>query len=319
MTARPDLAFLFPPPGRPFLLAPLAGYTDVAFRQLCREYGAAMCFSEMISSHGLVYDQKKTRQMTRTVPAERPVALQLFGAKPEIMGAAAAILTDLPIDVIDINMGCPVKKVIKSGSGAALMKDPRLAASIIGKVVRNTHLPVSVKIRSGWAHDTINAESFARMAADAGAALITVHGRTQSQGFGGRVDRQIIRKVKQAVTIPVIGNGDIHTYQEGLGMLEETGCDAVMIGRAALGKPWVFQPRSLPDTLMQRITAIQRHLELIDRYFEAERILARIKNHTGRYLKNIHGGAAIRSKIYTCSSFAELQELIDALLHSSPL
>jgi nifR3 family TIM-barrel protein len=293
----------------PFILAPLAGYNDLAFRQLCREYGADMCFSEMISSHGLAYRQQKTLQLTRTVPEERPTVLQLFGAKPDIMGAAAAMLSDLPVDMIDINMGCPVKKVVKTGAGSALMKEPKLASEIIKQVSKNSRLPVSVKIRSGWTRETVNAVEFAQMAEDSGARLITVHGRTWAQGFSGRADWRIIGLVKQAVSIPVVGNGDIKTYNDGLAMMAETGCDGVMIGRAALGNPWVFQPAGPPNVLDNRMRGLRRHLELVRRYYPVDRILARIKNHAGRYFKEIPGGSVIRRRIYSAKSFVELEEL----------
>lgn len=295
----------------PLFLAPLAGYSDLAFRLLCREYGASMCFSEMISSQGLVRQQQKTMQMIRTVPEERPVAFQLFGADPDIMGEAAAILSAGPIDMIDINMGCPVKKVIKTGAGAALMNKPALAEKIIRKVRRNSTVPVSVKIRSGWDRETVNATGFAKMAEDAGAGAVTIHGRTASQGFSGQVDRRIIARVKQAVSIPVIGNGDIHTYNDTLAMMSATGCDGVMIGRAALGNPWVFQPEGAPNSIRGRLGTVKRHLELISEYFPADRILAKIKNHIGRYLKGIPGGSTFRKRIYDAGSFQELRELIN--------
>ncbi len=301
----------------PFILAPLAGYTNLAFRLLCREYGAGLCFSEMISSHGLAFNQKKTLQMIQTVAEERPVAFQLFGSNPDIMGEAARILSDRQIDLIDINMGCPVKKVIKNGSGSALMQEPDLAKRIIKKVCEQSKIPVSVKMRSGWTQETINAVDISKMAEDAGSALITIHGRTQSQGFGGKADWDIIAKVKQAVTIPVIGNGDIMTYQDGLRMMEKTDCDGVMIGRAAMDNPWVFQPQPPPSTLMPRLFCIERHLELISKYHLADTILARTKNHTGRYLKGIQGGAAIRRQIYETKSFTELRELNNYLIQST--
>ncbi len=293
----------------PFILAPLAGYTDLAFRQLCREYGAGMCFSEMISSHGLAYRQQKTLQLTKTVEEERPTVLQLFGAKPDIMGAAAAMLSDLPVDMIDINMGCPVKKVVKTGAGSALMKEPKLASEIIKQVSKNSRLPVSIKIRSGWTRETVNAVEFAQMAEDAGARLITVHGRTWAQGFSGRADWRIIGLVKKAVSVPVVGNGDIQTYNDGLAMMAETGCDGVMIGRAALGNPWIFQPDGPPNGLDQRMMGLRRHLELVRRYYPIDRILARIKNQAGRYFKEIPGGSVIRRRIYSAKSFVELEEL----------
>lgn len=224
----------------PFILAPLAGYTDLPFRLLCREYGAACCFSEMISCHGLTYRQQKTLDMLATRPEERPVAIQLFGAEPTHMGRAAAMVSSHAIDLIDINMGCPVKKVVKKGAGSALMKQPGLAREIIRQVVANTDRPVTVKIRTGWTHDTINAPEFARMAEEAGAAAITVHGRTWSDGFSGTVDWGVIARVKEAVSVPVIGNGDLTSYADGLAMMAATGCDGVMIGRGSLGNPWIF-------------------------------------------------------------------------------
>jgi len=297
----------------PLILAPLAGYTDLPFRLLCRQFGAALCYTEMISCHGLVYDKEKTLQMARTVPEERPVALQLFGADPEMMGEAAAIVSDMDIDIIDINMGCPVKKVVKKGAGAALMKDPALAAAIIRQVCKKTSLPVTIKIRTGWNHETIVAPEFARMAEDSGVMGIAVHGRTWTQGFGGAVDWQTIARVKRSVSIPVFGNGDITTYAEAQAFLEKSGCDGVMIGRGALGNPWVFSPEGSPATLSKRMEGLQLHLQLIQKYSDPDRILAKVKNHAGRYFKGIAGGSSIRRQIYAAPDFAALMKLSDAV------
>lgn len=294
----------------PFILAPLAGYTDLAFRILCRQYGAGLCYSEMISCHGLVYQQANTLAMIRTVPEERPVAFQLFGSDPEVMGEAAAILSEQPIDLIDINMGCPVRKVTKRGAGAALMREPALADRIIRRVVACSKVPVTVKIRSGWDHHSIVATDFARMAEEAGAQAIAVHARTWSDGFSGKPDWQVISSVKKAVSIPVIGNGDITSHAGGLAMINETGCDGVMIGRGALGAPWIFQDTGDGEpSLSLRFEALQKHLELIRRHHAPERILAKTKNHAGRYFKGVSGGASIRQRIYRTSTFQELQEL----------
>jgi tRNA-dihydrouridine synthase B len=263
----------------------------------------------MISCHGLVYNKKKTLLMTQTAAAERPVALQLFGADPEKMGEAAAIVTDMDIDIIDINMGCPVKKVVKKGAGAALMKNPDLAAAIIRQVCRKTSLPVTVKIRTGWNHDAIVAHTFAKMAEDNGASGIAVHGRTWAQGFGGTVDWQTISRVKNSVSIPVIGNGDITTYKEAKAFLASSGCDGIMIGRGALGNPWVFTPEGTPTTLAERMEGLQRHLQLISKHTDPDKILAKIKNHAGRYFKGIRGGSSIRRQIYAAPNFAALLEL----------
>jgi tRNA-dihydrouridine synthase B len=296
----------------PLVLAPLAGYSDLAFRVLCREFGAGICYSEMISSHGLVYRKPKTLEMIRSIPEDRPIAIQLFGAVPEIMGEAAAMLAEEPIDLIDINMGCPVKKVVKKGAGAALMKNPKLAASIMKSVYQNTSLPVTVKIRSGWKHDSINAPEFAIMAEDHGVAAIAVHGRTWSQGFGGTADWRIVSQVKKTVTIPVIGNGDITSQNEAVSKLHETGCDGIMIGRSALGNPWVFSPEGRPNSLSKRMTGLQRHLELIQKYSDTRKNLGRIKNHSGRYFKGVPGGSVIRRKIYDAKSFNEIMAITAA-------
>ncbi|XCN71672.1 MAG: tRNA dihydrouridine synthase DusB [Candidatus Electrothrix aestuarii] len=296
----------------PFILAPLAGYTDLAFRLLCREMGAGLVVSEMISCHGLIYGQKKTLSMLQTVPEERPWAIQLFGNEPELMGQAAALISQRPVDIIDINMGCPVRKVIKKGSGAALMKEENLqtAEGIIRAVVAHTHCPVTVKFRSGWTNEKIIATDFAQMAEAAGAAAVTLHARTWAQQFGGKADRQVITAVKKAVNIPVIGNGDILCYEDGLEMMQETGCDGVMIGRGALGNPWVFRPEGMPAPLSARLPVILRYLELAEKYLNIESLLFRIKNHTCRYLSGVHKAAEIRKRIIACYSLDEIREIL---------
>lgn len=264
----------------------------------------------MISCHGLTYQQPPTIRMLKTVTAERPFAVQLFGAEPEIMAEAAAILNDYELDIVDINMGCPVRKVIKKGAGAALMRNPKLAAEIIKQVVASSRRPVTVKFRSGWNHDEITAPEFARLAEDSGASAVTVHARTWSDGFSGRADWRIIAMVVQAVNIPVIGNGDVKSSADIHAMLDETGCRAVMIGRAALGAPWIFQEKEFIPTLNSRLRALARHLELISLHMNPNQGLGRIKNHAGRYFKNQTGGSAIRQKIYACRTFNDLKALI---------
>ena len=295
----------------PFLLAPLAGYTDLAFRLLCRELGASLCYSEMISCHGLAYKQLKTLELLQTVPDERPVAFQLFGNEPMIMGDAAAILSTYPIDLIDINMGCPVRKVVKKGSGAALMKDMVKAEAVVRAVCRQSETPVTVKFRSGWNNESLIAAEFGIMCQEAGASALTVHARTWAQGFGGRADRNIIRQVKQNVTIPVIGNGDILSFHEGLDMMRETGCDGVMVGRGALGNPWIFTEKGRPDTFMGRREVILRHLDLISKYVPERKMLFRIKNHVVRYLNGLAGASKIRKMIVDAVSIEEISSIIN--------
>lgn len=298
----------------PFILAPLAGYTDLPFRLLCREYGAGLVFSEMISCHGLLYAQQKTWDMTQSTPLERPIAMQLFGSEPNIMGKAAAMLSRQPIDCIDINMGCPVKKVTKKGAGAALMKSPALAAKIIREVCANTGKPVTVKFRSGWTHQSINAPEFARMAEEEGASAVTIHARTWSDGFAGTVDWEVIAKSKAKISIPLIGNGGINSYEQALDMMEKTGCDGVMIGRGCLGRPWVFAQDNPPETPQLRLNALKRHLELIEQFCQPQKALGKIRNHAGKYFKAMRHGAEIRNRIYQTETFVALRQLVDNLL-----
>lgn len=298
----------------PFILAPLAGYTDLPFRILCREYGAAIVYSEMISCHGLAYDHDKTHNMLASHDSERPIAIQLFGSDPEIMAEAARIVSQHPIDMIDINMGCPVKKVIKKGAGSALMKQPELASQIISAVCRNTSKPVTVKFRTGWNHQMITAPSFAKMAERAGAQAVILHARTWSDGFSGSVDWEVIARVKEQVSIPVIGNGDILCHEDGVRMMKKTGCDGVMIGRAALGAPWIFSPSQPIAGMRLRTQALLRHLELIALHLgPTSRQLGKMKNHAVKYFKGSPGSAALRKQIFDTESFDELLELARTL------
>ncbi|MFP7755858.1 tRNA dihydrouridine synthase DusB [Thermodesulfobacteriota bacterium B35] len=295
------------------LLAPLAGYTDLPFRLLCREHGAALCFSEMVSCHGLCFGQGKTLELLRSHERDHPLAVQLFGSDIEVMGRAAGLVDPDAAALIDINMGCPVRKVVRKGAGAALMKNPERARAIIRVVCDNTSLPVTVKIRSGWSGETITAPEFAQMAEEAGAAAVTVHARTWAQGFGGRADWDVIARVRQAVTIPVVGNGDVLCQEDGERMMAATGCDAVMIGRGALGNPWAFCRAGRPETLAGRLPALRRHLELARRHLPGRQAPFRMKNHAVRYLTGLPSAGTIRQRIMACATLEELDELVQAL------
>jgi len=297
----------------PLILAPLAGYTDLPFRLLCREFGAGLTVSEMISCHALNYGQKKTKKMLASTPLDKPVSFQLFGAEPELMGRAAALLCEYKPTLIDINMGCPVKKVTKRGAGSALMKDIHLAEKILTAVRKNSNVPVTIKTRAGINHDDITALEFTRMSEGAGAAAITIHGRTWAQGFSGTADWKIIARAKTISGIPVIGNGDISSYKAALKKMNEIGCDGIMIGRAALGNPWVFNKDGRPDTLRQIIKGSLRHLELMQKYLDTTRQLAYIRNHISRYFTDFPGSSKIRQTIHGTESFSELENFIASL------
>jgi tRNA-dihydrouridine synthase B len=292
------------------ILAPLAGYTNLPFRLLCRENGASLCVSEMISCHGLVHDQQKTLELLQSLPEERPFAVQLFGNDPYMMARAAAIVSSFPIDMIDINMGCPVRKVVKKGCGAALMKDPERARAIIQAVCARTSLPVTVKFRSGWNNEHINAPAFAAMAEEAGAAAVTIHARTWAQGFGGTADREIIKAVKAAVAIPVIGNGDVTSYNDALAMMAATGCDGVMVGRAALGNPWLFSPAGQPATLAERLPLIERYLHLAEQFLPLPKLLFKVKNQAAKFVVGLEGASRLRQAIYDCEENAAIAALL---------
>ena len=223
------------------VLAPMAGVTDLPFRLLCKEQGAGLICTEMVSAKAISFHNKNTVALLETAPQERPISLQLFGSDPDIISEMAAYIEERPFDILDINMGCPVPKVAGNGEGSALMKNPKLVEEIISKTVRAIKKPVTIKIRKGFSPDCVNAVEIARIAEASGASAIAVHGRTREQYYSGRADWDIIRQVKEAVSIPVIGNGDVDSPQSAGKMLEETGCDAIMIGRAARGNPWLFR------------------------------------------------------------------------------
>lgn len=295
------------------VLAPLAGYSDLAFRLLCKSLGAGLGVSEMISAHGVVYQQQKTLALLKSCADERPVSCQLFGSDPAIMGEAAAILSTYDMDLLDINMGCPVKKVTKRGAGAALMSDFRNARKIIIQVTKNSKYPVTVKFRSGPDAATINVVDFAKMAQDHGAEAVAVHGRTWQQAFTGRADWNVVKSVKNAVHIPVIGNGDIVSYAEAMTKISQDYCDGVMIGRGALGNPWVFSQNGRPEELSTVKKYARTHVLLfLEHIPDPQRKIFIMKNHLGRYFKGFPGSSMLRKAIYEASNFAELLSLLSS-------
>ena len=245
--------------------------------------------------------------MLSSTEAERPVSFQLFGADTKMMAKAADILNDFRPDIVDINMGCPVKKVTKKGAGAALMSTPQHAREIIKEVVANSVAPVTVKFRLGVNSDSIICEDFAKQAEDCGAAAVILHGRTWAQGFTGRANWNHVKNVKATVSIPVIGNGDITSHKQANFMIEQGYCDAVMIGRGALGNPWIFSPENFPLPSNPATPAALRHMDLMHQHIDTQRLLAVIKNHIGRYFKETKGSATIRKNIYACTSFGQLR------------
>ncbi len=298
----------------PLILAPMAGCTDLPFRLLCREYGAGLCYSEMIDCQGLVAHQQECLELLLSNATEQPVIMQLYGNDPPTMGEAAAILAEHPIAGIDINMGCPMEKIVQKGAGAALMKNPRLAEKIITAVCKNSTKPVTVKIRSGWNQHTITAPEIAKIAEGAGAQAIAIHARTWSDGFTGPIDHGVILQIMKNVSIPVIANGDITSHEQGVALLKKIGCAGIMIGRAALGAPWIFSGGvNQHPSMAYRIKALLRHLELAEIHLAPEPNLSKIRNHAWKYFRCTSTGPAIRKQIDATTTYSELRGFIHTL------
>lgn len=307
-------------------LAPMAGVADRAFRELCRGYGAAYTVCEMASAKGISLGDRKSAELLSITETERPAGSQIFGNSPETMAIAAQKALEYSPDFIDINMGCPAPKVASSGGGALLMKDPVNSAKIVEAVVKAVNVPVTVKMRSGWDDSNINAVELAKRCEQAGATAITVHGRTKVQMYAPPVNIDIIRLVKEAVSIPVIGNGDIVDGKSAAKMMEETGCDMVMVGRGALGRPWVFQEINaylnheviLPEpSVTQKMHVMLKHIEKICEY-KGERVgIREARKHAAWYTKGLHGAANYRARIGLISSIEELQQIALELIEQN--
>lgn len=298
-------------------LAPMAGIADRAFRELCCKYGAAYTVTEMVSAKGLTMGDKKSGELL-TIGSEHPCAAQIFGDDPDIMAQAAVQCLEYKPEIIDINMGCPAPKIAGNGSGASLMRNPTLAYEIIKAVASAVDIPVTVKIRKGWDNDNINAVEIAQLAEKAGAAAVVIHARTKQQMYSGTVDYDIIKQVKHAVAVPVIGNGDIIDEQSAAIMLEKTNCDAIMIGRGALGNPWIFSQinaylnecRVLPKpTVTAKMAVMLSHIEKIIEYKGEYTAMREARHHAGYYTKGMRGGAMLRREISSFEKFEQLQEL----------
>ena len=322
------------------ILAPMAGFTDYSFRRICRARGAEYTVSEMVSAKALCYEQmskKNSLSSSKTAPLaavkeeENPMAIQLFGAEPEFVAEAAAMIesndykycvSEIAPVAIDINMGCPMHKIVGNGEGSALMKNPELAAKIVNATVKALkHTPVTVKIRAGWDSESKNAPEMAKMLEAAGASVICVHGRTREEMYNPGIDINIIKEVKKAVSIPVIGNGDIYSFEDAKRMLEVTECDGIMIGRGALGNPWLFAEIGAymsgkdyaAPTLSERLDTCIEHINLIRDNKGEHTAAAEIKKHAALYIKGVRSAASVRDRIMKTSSTVELEAIIEEL------
>ncbi|HEX2946766.1 MAG TPA: tRNA dihydrouridine synthase DusB [Clostridia bacterium] len=303
-------------------LAPMAGVTDLPFRILCREQGCGLVCTEMISAKGMYYKDEKSWKLAELSRSELPAAVQIFGSEPEIMSDAAARLNTSDAAIIDINMGCPTPKITKNGEGSALMLKPDLAGKIIKAVATATKKPVTVKFRKGWDDENANAVEFARVAESSGVSAITVHGRTREQFYSGKADWDIIKKVKEAVSVPVIGNGDIVKPQDAVRMLETTGCDAVAIGRGAQGNPWIFKRidhyiktgllTSEPD-LDEKKAMMLRHLAMLTELKGEYTGVREMRKHIAWYIKGCRNSSQFKDKVFRAVSFDEMAELVNGL------
>ena len=303
----------------PLALAPMAGITDLPFRLICRRLGCGMTVSEMVSAKGLLYKNVKTTEMLRIDDGERPTAIQLFGSVPEELAEAARMVEASGADMIDFNMGCPVPKIVNNGEGSALMKQPQLAHDILAAMVKAVKIPVTVKFRAGWDDSSRNAVEIAKAVEAAGVSAVAVHGRTRQQFYEGKADWGIIAEVKQAVKVPVFGNGDIFTVEDGLRMLAETGVDGLMIGRGADGNPWIFrelaavlrgEERPAAPSLQERLAQAAEHLDMLIDYKGEHISVKEMRRHISAYLKGLPHAAEFRGRFRKVDTREQFMELL---------